>query len=76
MNNYDENNYLDQYGNLKLFQKIYFGEQLLSPIISYDKIKTCYSIQIMDLRIEVDHVTPTKIRLFDEYDGNPVNTIS
>ena len=76
MNNYDENNYLDQYGNLKLFQKKYVGEQLLSPIISYDKIRTCFFIQIIDLRIEVDHVTPTKIRLFDEYDGNPVNTVS
>ena len=75
MINYEEKNYLGPYRNLKFFYKEYVGEQLLSPIISYDKMKTYYPIQITDLRFEVDHISPKKIRRFGEYDGNPTNTI-
>ena len=50
MVNYAENNYLGQYKDLKLFYKEYLGDQLLSPIITYDKMKTYYPIQIIDLR--------------------------
>ena len=75
MVNYEEINYLDQYRDLKLFYKEYIGEQLLSSIITYDKVKTDYPIQIRDLRFQVDHISPKKIRLFEEYDENPVNTI-
>ena len=57
MVNYGENNYLEQYKDLKLFYKEYVGEQLLSPIISYDKMKTYYPIQIIDLRFKVDHIS-------------------
>ena len=74
MVNYEENNYLEQYKDLKLFYKEYVGDQLLSPIISYDKMKKYYLIQIIDLRFQVDHISPKKIRLFEEYDPNPVNT--
>ena len=68
-----ENNYL-QYRDLKLFHKEYVGEPMLNPIISYDKMKKYYPIQIIDLRFQVDHISPKKIRLFEEYDDNPVNT--
>ena len=68
MVNYEENKYLDQNRDLKLFYKEYVGEQLLSPIISYDIVKTHYPIQIIDLRFQVDHITPKQIRLFQEYD--------
>ena len=71
--NYEENNYLEQYKDLKLFYKEYFGEQLLSPIISYDNMKNYYPIQIINLRFQVDHISPKKVRLFEEYDPNPVN---
>ena len=74
MVNYGENNYLEQYRDLKMFYKEYAGEQLLSPIMSYDKTKNYYPIQIIDLRFEVDHISPKKIRLFEEYDPNRTNT--
>ena len=74
MVNFDENNYLEQYKDLKLFYKEYVGDQLLSPIITYDKMKDYYPIQIIDLRFQVDHISPKKIRLFEEYDPNPINT--
>ena len=75
MVNYEENNYLEQYKGLKLFYKEYVGDQLLSPIITYDKMKDYYPIQIIDLRFQVDHISPKKIRLFEEYDPNPTNTV-
>ena len=75
MVNFEENNYLEQYKDLKLFYKKYVGDQLLSPIITYDKMKNYYPIQIIDLRFQVDHISPKKIRLFEEYDPNPTNTV-
>ena len=74
MVNYAENNYLDQYRDLKLFYKEYIGESMLNPIKTYDKMKDLYPIQITDLRLQVDHIPPKKIRLFEEYDDNPVIT--
>ena len=74
MVNFAENNYLEQFRDLKLFYKEYVGEPMLNPIISYDKMKKYYPIQIIDLRFQVDHISPKKIRLFEEYDNNPVNT--
>ena len=75
MVNYEENNYLEQYKDLKHFYKEYVGEQLLYPIITYDKMKNYYPIQIIDLRFQVDHKSPKKIRLFGEYDDNPTIAI-
>ena len=75
MVNYEENNYLEQYKDLKLFYKEYVGEQLLSHTMTYDKSKTYYPIQIIDLRFQIDHISPKKNRLFEEYDDNPTNTI-
>ena len=74
MVDFEENNYLEQYKDLKLFYNEYVGDQLLSPTIAYDKMKTYYPIQIIDLRFQVDHIFPKKFRLFEEYDPNPVNT--
>ena len=72
--NYDENIYLEQYRDLKLFYKDIVGESMLSPIISYHKTKNYYPIQIIDLRFQVDHTSKKKNRLFEEYDPNPTNT--
>ena len=47
---YASNDYLDQYGDLKLFHKEYVGEELLRPFISYTDMKNKYPIQVIELR--------------------------
>ena len=71
--NYEENSYLDQYRDLKLFYKEYVGEDLMNPYISYPNMKYLYPIQITDLRYQVDHLTPKKIQLFEEFSEDPAN---
>ena len=71
--NYEQNDYIEQYKDLKLFFKEYIGEQLLSPFISYPDMKTKYPIEIIDLRHQADHITPKKIQLFMEYNADPEN---
>ena len=73
--NYEQNDYIEQYEDLKLFFKEYIGEQLLSPFISYPDMKTKYPIEIIDLRHQSDHITPKKIQLFLEYGADPDNAI-
>ena len=58
--NYEQNDYITQYKDLKLFFKEYIGEQLLSPFISYPDMKTKYPIEVIDLRHQADHITPKK----------------
>ena len=72
--NFSDNKFLDQYRDLKLFYKEYNGESLLHPLISYLDMKTFYPIQVIDLRFQIDFVTPKKIRLFEEYENAPENT--
>ena len=50
-----ENDYPDQYRDLKLFHKEYVGEELLNPFISYIDMKNKNPIQVIDLRHQVDH---------------------
>ena len=69
--NYNENDYFDQYKDLKLFYKEYVGEELLNPFVSYPDMKDKYPIQVIDLRFQSDHITPKKIQLFEEYRENP-----
>ena len=69
--NYEQNDYIEQYKDLKLFFKEYIGEQLLSPFISYPEMKTKHPIEIIDLRLQADHITPKKIQLFLEYGEDP-----
>ena len=73
LTNFEENSYLDQYRDLKLFFKEYVGEELLQPYISYPEKKYLYPIQITDLRFQVDHITPKKIQLFEEFSEDPAN---
>ena len=61
--NYEQNDYIEQYKDLKFFFKEYIGEELMSPFISYTDIKTEYPIEIVDLRHQSDHITPKKIQL-------------
>ena len=72
---YEENKYLDQYRDIKLFYKDYVGESMLSPIITYDRMKDFYPFQIIDLRFQVDPISPNKIRIFEEYNDNPADTV-
>ena len=71
--NYEQNDYIEQYNDLKLFFKEYIGEELLTPFISYPDMKTKYPIEIMDLRHQLDHITPKKVQLFQEFNANPEN---
>ena len=36
-------------------------------------MKDKYPIQVIDLGFQVDHITPKKIQLFEEYRANPGN---
>ena len=71
--NYEQNDYIEQYKDLKLFFKEYVGEQLLSPFISYPDMKTKNPFEIIDLRHQSHHITPKKIQLFLEYGADPEN---
>ena len=71
--NYEQNDYIEQYKDLKLFFKEYIGEELMSPFISYPDMKTKYPIEVIDLRHQADHITPKKIQLFMEYNADPEN---
>ena len=62
--NYEQNDYIEQYKDLKLFFKEYIGEQLMSPFIFYPDMKTKYRIEIMDLRHQPDYITPKKSNYF------------
>ena len=56
-----------------MFDKEYVGEELLNPFLSDPDRKTKYPIQVIDLRLQFDHITPKKIQLFEEYRAAPVN---
>ena len=59
--NFEENSYLDQNRDLKVFYKEYVAEELLQPCISYTDMKIFYPIQVMDLRFQVNRITPKNI---------------
>ena len=71
--NYEQNDYIEQYKDLKLFFCENNGEQLLSPFITYPDMKTKYPIESIDLRHQADLITPKKIQLFLEYSADPEN---
>ena len=62
--NYEENDFIQQYKDLKLFYREYIGEPISNPFISYTDVKTKNPI---DLKHQSDHITPKKIQLFHEY---------
>ena len=71
--NYEQNDYIEPYKDLKFFFKEYIGEELMSPFISYPDMKTKYPNQILILRHQSDHITPKKIQLFQEHSADPQN---
>ena len=70
---YNTNNYLGQYRDLKPFYKEYVGESVLGPFVNYPDMKNFYLFQVIDLRYQVDHKTP-KLQLFEENYGAPKET--
>ena len=73
LTSFPENDYLDQYRDLKLIFKDYVGEELMNPLISYTDMKNKYPIQIIDLRHQINHTTPKKIQLLEEFNTDPTN---
>ena len=71
--NYEQNDYIEQYRDLRLFFKEYNGEESMSPFIPYPDKKTKHPIEIIDLRHQCDHITTKKIQLFQEYRADPEN---
>ena len=70
-NKFFENDYFDQYRDLNLFSKKYVGEELMNQFITYLVMKSFYAIQVIDLRFQVDHITPKEIKLFEKYRVDP-----
>ena len=70
---YEQNEYIEQYNDIKLFCKEYKGELVLNPFISYPDMKTKNPIEIIDLRHQPDQITPKKIQLFQEPGTDPDN---
>ena len=71
--NYEENDYIQQYKDLKLFWTEDIGEPIINPLISYLDMKTKYPIEIIDLRHQSDHIIPSKIQIFHENGTDPDN---
>ena len=71
--NYEENDYIERYKNLKLFFKEYIGEVLLEPFLTYPNMRTKYPIEILDLRHQSDHITHKQIQFLEEYGLDPAN---
>ena len=69
--NFGENENFDQYRNPKVFYEKYVGEEFLNFFRSYLDMKNFYLIQVIDLGIQSDLITPKKIQLFEECRNNP-----
>ena len=62
--NFEENDYIEQYKNLKVFFGEYISKTLMNPFISYPDMETKYPIRIIGLRHQTDHITPKKFNYF------------
>ena len=71
--NYDENDYIELYKNIKLFFKEYIGESILNLFLSYPDMETKYPIGIFGVRHQSDHSTPKTIQIFQEYGADADN---
>ena len=72
LTNYDLTNYRDQYKDVELFYKDYVGEELLNPFITYPHMKNNYPIQVIDLRFQVDPITPNKFNYLKNIEPIPL----
>ena len=44
----------------------------MNPFISYTDMKNKYPIQVINLRHQIDHISPKKIQLFEKNKNDPV----
>ena len=73
LTNFTGKHYLDQYKDLKLFYKGYVEETLINPFISFSDMQIKYPFQVIDLRHQVDHISPEKTQLFEEISVHAAN---
>ena len=71
--NYEQNDYIEQNKDLKIFFREYIGEPILNPLETSPDMKPKHSIEVLDLRYQPDHKTSKKIQLFHEYGADPEN---
>ena len=71
--NFEQNDYIEQFKEIKVFFREYIGEELMSPFIFYPDMKTKYPIEIIDLRHQSNHITPKKNQLLQEHSADPEN---
>ena len=67
LTNFAETDYPHQYRGLKKVLTECVGESLVNPSIFYPDMKNKYSIQVIDLRFQVDHLTTKKIQFFEKF---------
>ena len=44
----------------------------MNPFLSYSDMEDRYPIQVIDLRHQIDHISPKKLQLFQVYKNDPV----
>ena len=71
--NYEQNDYIEQYKYLNSFFEEFVGEPILNPFVTYPDMKTKHPIGKIDLGHQLDHRTPKKTQLFQEYGTDPDN---
>ena len=72
LTNFSNNDYLDQNRDFKSFYQEYVGEELMIPFISFIDMKNRYPLQVIDLRHQIDHISPKINQLFEKYKNDPV----
>ena len=70
---FSNNEYLDQYRNLKIVYEEFAKEPPLKTFITYTVNKKFFSIHVFDLRFLVDLLNPKENQQFEEYKSNPDN---
>ena len=69
---YEENDYIEQQKDIKLFLEEYIGEPILNRLISYPDLKK-KPFGLLYSGHQLDYVTAKKIQRFQKYGANPNN---
>ena len=65
------NDFSDHYRVAKLFYREKIGRGLFIFSVPYPDMKNVNPVQVNDIRHQLDHLTPKKIQLFEEYRADP-----
>lgn len=60
---YNRNNYVQPYDELKRFKKEYIGEQSLGPFVTYKEFKDLYNLYVFDIRNQKEHLSAQQIQI-------------